>query len=411
MQLVSDGMTKGKEMKSCYVESAIQKIAERVCDLIDRGIITKERKIVLYGLDTYSFAMRTILSNLGFRVDSYISDNQELLIQYKRHVKAVRARYLNDASALIGICSLEERLEPFAEDVLILNADEDCPVTNIEGWHSRNHVRFFQMYDRKADRFLQSVQGKTKMTLQEVQHVEKDLLRLVDAFCRQKNLRYWVCGGTLLGAMRHRGFIPWDDDVDIFMPWEDYCRFLREFTGTEHCRLVEPSACDRRDYIELFAKVIDGRTIVGEKSGFLRKVHPAGIDVFPLIGLPEDARERLLFFRRYYELEKTIWEDFYAHNGDLRVYNNWYPAQKEFLEKYDFDSSGHVGVLATAYQERDCTTRNVYNTTLRLPFEDIEVNVPGGYAEYLNNLYGEDWSDLPDESKRTSHHNMEAYWL
>lgn len=398
-------------MKNCYVESAIQMIAERICDLIDRGIITKNKKIVLYGLDTYSFAMRTILSNLGFRVDSYISDDPQLLIRYKRHVKAIKARYLNDAAALIGICSLEERLLPFAEDILILNAEKDCPEIKIEGLHYQKNVNFFQTYDWNADLFLQSVQGKAKMTLQEVQHVEKDLLCLIDAFCREKNLRYWVCGGTLLGAIRHKGFIPWDDDVDIFMPWEDYRRFLREFTGTENCSLIEPTTCDRKNYIELFAKVVDDRTTVREKAGFIRKVHPVGIDIFPLIGLPEDGRERLLFFKRYYEMEKEIWEDFYAHNGDLSVYNSWYPRQKEFLEQYDFDASAYVGVLATAYQERDCTTRGVYDTTLRLPFEDTEVNVPGGYPEYLDNLYGKDWMELPDESKRVSHHNMEAYWL
>ena len=95
----------------------------------------------------------------------------------------------------------------------------------------------------------------------------------------------------------------------------------------------------------------------------------------------------------------------------MGIYNRWYLAQEEFLRKYDFDKSDYVGVLATAYGEKDCTTRKVYDETLRMPFEDMEVNVPIGYKEYLDNLYGDDWMELPDESKRVSHHNMEAFWL
>ena len=143
----------------------------------------------------------------------------------------------------------------------------------------------------------------------------------------------------------------------------------------------------------------------------IRKVRPLTLDIFPLIGLPEKKEKRLLFFQEYYEVEKRIWEDFYANNGDLDVYNKWYSKQKEFLEAYDFEQSAYVGVLGTVYRERDYTKRTVYDSTLRLPFEDIEVNVPAGYQEYLDNLYGKGWQELPDESRRVSNHNVEAYWL
>ena len=81
------------------------------------------------------------------------------------------------------------------------------------------------------------------------------------------------------------------------------------------------------------------------------------------------------------------------------------------MERYDFDHSDYVGVLGTVYKERDQTTRKVYESTIRMPFEDIEVNVPIGYREYLDNLYGKDWMELPDENKRISNHNVEIFWL
>lgn len=398
-------------MENYYVESIIGRIAQGIKALIDNNIITEDKKIVLHGLDTFSFAMRTILANTGFRVDSYISDNPEQLLSYKRHVKAISARYLNSSKDLIGIYSIEERLFPFDEKVLVINSSKGCPKAKIEELNYQKNVNFFQAYDWEQDGFAQSMQGKRKMTLKEIQSIEKDMLYRVDTFCQDRGIRYWVCGGTLLGTVRHKGFIPWDDDIDIFMPWEEYQIFLKEFKGNENYSLIVSGVSDRRYYYELFSKVADNRTMVREDSGFIRKVHPAAIDIFPLIGLPKEDGERRLFFGQYYELEKTIWEDYYANNGDLGVYNKWYPTQKEFLEKYDFDKSDYVGVLATAYKERDCTTRKIYDSTLRLPFENIEVNVPAGYKEYLYNLYGKDWMELPEESKRASHHNMEAYWL
>jgi phosphorylcholine metabolism protein LicD len=81
------------------------------------------------------------------------------------------------------------------------------------------------------------------------------------------------------------------------------------------------------------------------------------------------------------------------------------------MQGYEFDKAGYVGVLEAAYGERDSTSRAVYEKTLRLPFEDIEVNVAAGYQEYLDHLYGTDWMQLPEESKRTSNHMMQAYWM
>lgn len=398
-------------MEKYYVESIIGEMAEEITRLMEQGVLSRDRTIVLYGLDTFSFAIRTILANLGFRVDSYISEDAGKVMRYKRYVKGISARYMNSARDLIGICSLEERLCPFDGQLLVISASQDDIGNRMEALAYRKNVNFFQVFDWTWDIFAQAVRGKRKMALKEIQNMEKEMLYYVDRFCTERKIRYWICGGTLLGAVRHKGFIPWDDDIDIFMPWNDYQRFLAEFPSDGEYGLISPGSLDRRKYYELFAKVTDERTVVRESLEFVRKIHPVSIDVFPLIGLPEDERKRLLFFEEYYEAEKKIWEDFYANNGDLGVYNKWYPVQEQFLGMFDFDASAYAGVLATGYKEKDCTVRRVYDRTLRMPFEDIEVNAAAGYTEYLDNLYGKDWMQVPGEDKRVSHHNMEAYWL
>ena len=398
-------------MKHYYIESIIQKIGVEIKQLIDEHIITQDKKIILYGLNAFSFGIRTILDNYGFYVDSYVSDDPELIMSHQRSQKAARARYLNDSRDLIRICDIKERLVPFDKEAIIISAEKICPETKIEELCYKKGIRFFQVYDWGQNDFEKEVQGKKEIGLQEIQNIEKDILNYLDKFCMEKGIRYWVCGGTLLGTIRHKGFIPWDDDIDVFMPWKDYLRFMEEFVPNERYRLMSPDKVDRKDYYNFFAKLGDNRTIAREDGQIIRTIHPVAIDIFPLIGLPAEKRKKMSFFKQYYELEYEIWEDFYAKNGSLDVYNKWYPDQRKFLEMYDFDSSDYVGVLSTGYRERDCTTRQVYNTTLRMPFEDIEINVPGGYQEYLDNLYGKGWVRLPDEDKRVSHHGMEAYWI
>ena len=400
-------------METNYYESIIGEIANRIEELISKAIIRHDAKIILYGLDTFSFGMRTILSNLGYPVDSYMSDDHVSLIRMRRSIKAFSARYINSVRDLIGMYTIEERLIPYDEDAVILVASKNYEEVKeqLETMGYKEDVNFYCVYDWRKDPFMEAMQGKRTVTLQEMHEKEKGMLAFLDRVCNEKGIRYWVCGGTLLGTIRHKGFIPWDDDVDVFMPWKDYQRFINEFMDTKGYSLLGPDITDRKAYTMLFTKMIDKETIIREDVQIYRFTHPVSIDIFPLIGLPDDEEERKNYFADYVEIEKRIWEDFYAANGDLKVFDKWYPKKREFLQKYDFDSQNYVGVLATAYREKDCTTRGVYNETLRMPFEDLEVNVPVGYKEYLDNLYGKGWMELPDESKRNSHHNMVAYWL
>ena len=193
------------------------------------------------------------------------------------------------------------------------------------------------------------------------------------------------------------------------MPWQDYLKFIELFGETQRYGIIGFDAKGNNRMPNPFIKVVNKQTAMDVDTQTIREISYLFIDVFPLIGMPEEADKRRRFFMEYQELNRQIWQDFYAANGNLNVFPKWAERQRDYLERYDFDTSAYVGVLGTVYGEKDCTHRNVYDKVMRMPFEDIEVNVAAGYKEYLDNLYGTDWMKLPDEDKRISHHNIQFY--
>lgn len=401
-------------MEKYYIKSLIGQVAEGLENLMDKNVIKENQRVILYGLDRYSFAMRTILSNKGWNsVECYISDDELAVLTTNIDIKNFAYRYLNDSSGVISAVTVNERLIPFDDRVKILIASEEYLAIKekLERLGYKENIHFYKVCDFFDEEIENMFSGKKRMSLKEVQGVEKDILLYVDKLCREYGLRYWVCGGTLLGTIRHKGFIPWDDDVDIFLPWRDYQRFIEIFEENDKYSMLGMGVSQRNDYSDMLAKMVDKRTLVQENIGTVKRIYPIGMDVFPLIGLPNELSERRLFFAEYKELNRRIWQDFYATDGCIKIFPKWYKKQKELIERYDFESANYVGVIGTPYGERDYTQKSVYSETLRMPFEDIEVNVPVGYQEYLDNLYGRDWEIVPEESKRKSHHDIKAYWI
>lgn len=396
-----------------YFDSILMKMDNELFSLIKKKKIDNENKLAILGLDEYSFAVRTLLANRGYEVECYVSADEEKRQRVQRSVNYALSHYFNKTDAFIGILSVDEWAEKKDDNWLVLYASEDCAdeIGRIVSVADFPEEKICCLYDRDNIGYKKRVERLKPITMDELKSIEKDILFCFDKFCGQHNLRYWVSGGTMLGTVRHKGFIPWDDDIDVFMPDVDYERFLELFQEDDwlRCQIVDDDNDVWGHY--KFARLADKNTMLIEKYPFYNHFIGINIEILPLIGLPEEAKERTVYMRRYEKINARRREIFFKCSGNMDTFRKIWNAEKPSFNTYPFDDSEYVGVLGTGYYEKDCTTRAVYDKTLRMPFEDIMVNVPQGYSEYLDNLYGKGWEEWPSEDKRTMKHDIEAYWL
>lgn len=265
----------------------------------------------------------------------------------------------------------------------------------------------------------------TKEQLQALKACQIDMLKAFLEVCGQLSLRYYLVGGTLLGAVRHRGFIPWDDDIDVAMPREDYEIFLRE--GQKH--LPEyyflQSHHSEPDYHLNFAKIRDSRTTFVEYAVRKRKInHGAYIDIFPLDAYPEDPKmaadmERIQkMFRRRLRAEVEI-HPAVRHSLPVEMglyvlcafYKLHWPDYRKALEQREnLHKSVTGGALwanhCGAWGKKEIMPREWYGEGTVLSFEGLEVMGPEHWDKWLTQVYG-DYMQLPPVEKRVGHHYTE----
>lgn len=250
-----------------------------------------------------------------------------------------------------------------------------------------------------------------------------EILQDVHHFCERNGIRYCLYGGTLLGAVRHKGFIPWDDDIDIAMPRPDYERFCKTYVSNRyavHTYKTDP------DYLMPFAKVCDNRTVLVEN----RYPHISlgvNIDVFPLDGVEsiQDAREKEIRRRNLYyflDLRNISWKQMrrefrhwilrsIQHFALRLVPNRFFVGRFERdMAKTGFGEHPFRGCVVWGYGVSETCPADVYSDFGgTMEFESGRFHVQKGWHEYLSSVFG-DYMQLPPEEKRKTVHSSSAWW-
>jgi len=259
--------------------------------------------------------------------------------------------------------------------------------------------------------------------------MELDILKQALEICEKHSLTYYMLGGTLLGAVRHQGFIPWDDDIDIGLPRPDYERFL-EAAGRE---LVTPYQLhtlfqNSGEYSYYYARVENTNIKVLRKAAMKEALIPAWIDVFPLDGVPDDPKKRsrwlkkiklcsILFNRSQFtyfgSLNRKANIPLYFHMTNTaflklrldRLINTRWAWKKldSALKENDYNQCKTLFNACGYWGIKEMFPKSVYGKGRLYPFENLMLNGPENYDTVLTQMYG-DYMTPPLEDKREHHY-------
>lgn len=254
-----------------------------------------------------------------------------------------------------------------------------------------------------------------------------ELVKQVVDLCEKHHLLYYMLGGTMLGAVRHKGFIPWDDDIDLGMPRKDYERFL-ELAPKEldkSLKLVNYKTDPTYHYyitrvLDTDSKVMESRF---ESEG---KYTNLSIDIFPLDGTPNNVIFRKIYcFRlmahramaslhykdvvvtknRNWKERIMLWILLKLPTDKMFNHHNQLDKCDKLLKKYDMDSSKYTGNMMGAYKTRELIPTDWYGEDSFFDFEGIKLRGIKESDKYLSQLYG-DYKELPPEDKRKIHFRL-----
>lgn len=259
--------------------------------------------------------------------------------------------------------------------------------------------------------------------LDELKIIQMDVLSVVHEFCTQNNIKYSLGCGTLLGAVRHKGYIPWDDDIDIYMLRNDYNRFIKIFPIIY--KNIKVASLERdKQWPRAYSQAYDDRTIMQDGANDYQV--GVGIDIFPIDYVPEDESDwhsfnnKRKFLQNLYDM-KSI--GFSKKRGlaknlllvffklillpiSLRSIGEKVNKHARSLEncqsKYVFENSQGVGL-------KNRFDVALFDDIIEIPFEDRMFMSFSNFNNYLSNSYG-DYMQLPPVEKRVSHHAFKAYW-
>lgn len=259
-----------------------------------------------------------------------------------------------------------------------------------------------------------------KIEIDELKKIQLKILDDVVAFCDKENLTYFLAYGTLIGAIRHNGYIPWDDDIDLVMPRDDYDYFLRHYNrSTERYKVLDYEVDPK--YLYPFGKVIDTETLLNENC-YIDYELGVNIDIFPLDEVDAEGKmlrhermvRKIIFFKTMpWSNKRSLMKNIVLTLG--RGVCSVVPLESLikhticYAKKLRGTGSEKLSVPVDGASSVKVWEKKWFEEVEYHQFEGKEYKIPKEYDVWLRAVYG-NYMELPPEDQRESLHDIEAYW-
>lgn len=246
----------------------------------------------------------------------------------------------------------------------------------------------------------------------EVQNIIWDIMKELMPIITENRIRYFMLGGTLLGAVRHKGFIPWDDDIDIGIPREDYDRFIKLIPDKLPPYLELNTYWDNTPHHYYFSRIVDTRHVLKRTGSTVQRTEDVWVDIFPLDGMPDNAivrrfhMMRLLLARARYHIatfdkvnlkrpnrplseRMVIWFVMHTGFGTHSDPRKWLDKIDKLLRKYSVNDTNWVSNFMGQYKFKEMFPKTWYGDGALYTFEDRQLVGPVEYDKVLTRQYGD----------------------